>query len=381
MTERAAVPIQPRVAPRFRPTTAEVDLSAIGANLTALRPPRAAVMAVVKANAYGHGEVEVARAALASGATWLGVALVEEGLRLRQAGVEAPILVLTEFPRGSEAPAVAAGLTPAVYTSDGARALARVAAATGRPLGVHLKIDTGMHRVGLRPRAAVPFVAALAAANLRLDALWSHFARADEPDDPATRNQLDLFLRTAEALERRGHAPPMLHIANSAAAVSAPATHLDMVRIGIAMYGLAPGPAVETPPLRPALSWRTRAAMVKRVAAQEAISYGMRYRLSKESTIVTVPVGYADGYPRRLSGRAEVLIRGRRYPVAGTISMDQVTVDCADDPVEEGDEVVLLGRQGDQEITADEIAGWLGTINYEVVCGIGCRVPRTFTGA
>jgi alanine racemase len=365
---------------RLRPTVAEVDLEAIRHNVRALKPPGSELMAVVKADGYGHGAVEVARAALSAGATWLGVALVEEGERLREAGIEAPILVLSEAPPGGERAAVAAGLTPTVYTDRGLAALAEV---PDRPadLAVHVKVDTGMHRVGVwPPERAVPFVRRVAEAGLRFEGLWTHFARAE--DDPElTGEQLHTLGRVAEALAGEGLVPKVLHAANSAAAIALPDAHLDLVRIGVALYGLPPAPGLEPPAgLRPALTWRSAVSMARRLPAGEGLSYGHCHRLDRATTIATVPVGYADGFSRRLTSSAEVLVGGRRRPVVGTVTMDQILVDCGEDEVKEGDEVVLIGPQGEDRITADELAGWSGTINYEIVTAIGPRVPREFRG-
>lgn len=366
---------------RFRPTVAVVDLEAVRHNVRALRPPGADLMAVVKANGYGHGAVPVARAALEAGAAWLGVALVEEGLELREAGIEAPILVLTEFPRGSEKDALAGDLTPTVYTPEGLEGVAEAAAALGRDARVHVKVDTGMHRVGLPPDRAEDFVAAAAGRGLRVEGLLTHFAKSEEPEDPATRRQLAAFLEVLDRLASRGVVPRYRHAANTAATLALPEARLDLVRVGIGVYGVAPDPSLAgAADLRPAMSLRSRVALVKRVAAGEAVSYGLRYRLERESTIATVPVGYADGYARSLSGRAEVLIRGRRYRVAGTITMDQLMVDCGDDPVEPGDEVVLFGSQGDEAVPVEQVAAWMGTIGYEVVCAVSERVPREYRG-
>jgi alanine racemase len=337
-------------------------------------------MAVVKANGYGHGDVAVARAAVEAGASWLGVALVEEGIRLVEAGVEAPILVLTEFPPGAEADALAAGLTPSAYTEGGLAALSRAAARLGRRVGVHVKLDTGMHRVGLPAHAAVEFCSAARGYGLEVEGVWTHFAKSEVPSDPFTELQLHRFQEALGELESQGIRPRYRHAANSGAALAFPRANLDMVRVGIAMYGLSPGPDVAgLRELRPAMTWTSAVAMVKRVPAGERISYGLHYEVRRESNIATVPVGYADGYSRLLSGRADVLIRGRRYPVAGSVTMDQIMVDCRDDPVDPGDEVILLGRQGEDEITADDIADWMGTVNYEVVCGVSPRVPREYT--
>jgi alanine racemase len=367
---------------RARPTVAVVDLDAIRHNVSLLMPPEANLMAVVRANGYGHGAVPVARAALEAGATWLGVALVEEGIELRDAGLTARILVLTEFPPGSEKEALAAGLTPTLYTEEGLHRLAEAAGSVGTGVAAHVKVDTGMHRVGLDPSRAEAFLSDVVAAGLGVEGLWTHLAVADERWDPFTGIQLDRFNSIAAGLQAAGVLPRILHAANSAAAMSLPVAHHHLVRIGIAMYGLSPGPdmAGAAAALRPALSWRSSVALVKRVWAGEGISYGLLYAPERDSTIVTVPVGFADGYGRLLSNRAHVIIRGRRYPVAGAVTMDQVMVDCGDDPVEPGDEVVLIGRQGDAEVTADDVAGWMGTINYEVVCRISERVPREYVG-
>jgi alanine racemase len=367
---------------RHRPTVALVDLGAIRHNVRMLKPSSADVMAVVKANGYGHGSVQVARAAQAAGATWLGVALVEEGIDLRDAGLTGPILVLTEFPAGAEKEALAAGLTPSVYTEEGLRLLAEAAGALGKRVGVHVKVDTGMHRVGIEPDRLVRYVSDLHAAGLDLEGLWTHFAMAEETNDPFTEGQLERFDAAVGAVGAAGLRPRYRHAANSAAIMSRPDTHLDLVRLGIAMYGLSPGPGLAegAAALRPALSWKSAVAMVKRVEAGEGLSYGQRYVLQRPSSVATVPVGYADGYSRLASGQAQVLIRGRRYPVAGTITMDQLMVDCGDDRVEAGDEVVLIGSQGLEAITADDLATWIGTINYEVVCGLSERVPREYVG-
>jgi alanine racemase len=365
---------------RFRPTVAEVDLDAVRHNVRVLKPPAAELMAVVKADGYGHGAVPVATAALGAGATWLGVALVEEGIRLREAGIEAAILILSEFPPGSEKDALAAGLTPTLYTDPALVRLAEAAQSLGDArLGVHLKLDTGMHRVGIDPEKASPFAGRIEDAGLKLDGVWTHFAKAEDLNDPSARRQLTLFMETLDALRAANIEIRYRHCANSAAVMAMPESHLDLVRVGVALYGVAPDPnLVGRAPLRPAMCLRSQVALAKRVDAGESVSYGLRYRLERDSTIATVPVGYADGYTRALSDRGRVLIRGKRYPIAGTVTMDQLTVDCGDDRVEAGDEVVLFGRQGDEEITVDEVASWYGTIGYEVVCAVSDRVPREY---
>jgi alanine racemase len=364
---------------RFRPTLVEVDLDAVRHNVRALTPPGSQLMAVVKSDGYGHGAVPVARAALDAGATWLGVALVEEGIELRDAGIDAPILVLSEFPRGSEKDALASGLTPTVYSKVGVDAVAEAARAVGRSTAVHLKVDTGMHRVGLWPPEAAPELARrIVDAELILEGLWTHFASA-ETDDHLTREQLDRLLGAAEAVRAAGIEPTLLHAANSAGTIRFPESHLDLVRVGVALFGLAAGPGLDAG-LRPALTWRSAVTMVKRLPAGERISYGQTYELERDATMATVPVGYEDGFSRLLSNRAEVLIGGARRRVAGTITMDQLVVDCGDDGVAVGDDVVLIGAQGDERITAEELAGHIGTIGYEIVCAISERVPREHRG-
>jgi len=371
--------------PDVRPTWGEVDLGAVRANtrrLASLADP-SALLAVVKADGYGHGAVPVARAALEAGASWLGVALVEEGTALRAAGIEAPILVLSEPPAGAAPVVVDAGLTPVVYTAPGIEALAKaVADGTADPLPVHLKVDTGMHRVGCAPDEAADLVAAVTARpELRLEGICTHFAVADEPDRPETRAQLDEFCRLIADLERAGTRPPIVHAANSAGLLQFPDARFDLVRVGIALYGVAPGPTPSAVPLDPALSLRARVTYVKSLPAGARLSYGLRYTLERAGTVATVPVGYADGVPRNLGLQGgEVLLHGRRYPIAGAVTMDQLMVDVGEDDVEAGDEVVLLGTQDGEAITAEEWADRLGIIAYEVVTGIGPRVPRRYVG-
>jgi alanine racemase len=369
-----------------RPVWAEVDLDAVRANtatLAGLAAP-AALCAVVKAWAYGHGPVRVARAALEGGASWLAVALVEEGANLRQAGIDAPVLLLSEAPHEAMADVVALGLTPTVYTQAGVEAAAKAVAVHGggAPLAVHVKVDTGMHRVGASPDDAVQLALAVQERpELQLGGLWTHFAVADEPDNPFTVAQQAVFDVVVRRLASAGVRPPLLHACNSAGTIAHPGAGYDLVRCGIAVYGVAPSPAlVGRVPLRPALSVRARVSLVKQVAGGEGVSYGLRRRFDRPSMVATVPIGYADGVPWRLGVTGgEVLVHGRRRPIAGSVTMDQITVDCGDDHrVEPGDEVVLLGTQGDEHIDAWEWAGRLGTIAYEVLCGIGPRVQRVY---
>jgi alanine racemase len=373
---------------RCRPAWAEVDLGAVKENTATLvhRAAPAALCAVVKAGAYGHGTVPVARAALEAGASWLAVALVDEAAELREARITAPVLLLSEPSLDVLPDAVALGLTPTLYSLAGVEAAAKAVASTGRttPLPVHVKVDTGMHRVGAQPGA----VASLALAvqertELRLEGLWTHFAVADDPDNPFTAEQHRRFTTAVDDLAAHGIRPPLLHTCNSAGTIAHPSSHHELVRCGIALYGVPPSPALEgIVDLRPAMSLRARVAQVKEVGAGDGISYGLRYRFERRSVVATVPLGYADGVPWRLGAvGGEVLVGGRRRPIAGSVTMDQITVDCGDDStVAPGDEVVLLGRQGTESIDAWEWARRLGTIAYEVVCGIGPRVHRTYVG-
>lgn len=358
---------------RVRPTRAEIDLGAIRANVQALSgtvsPSR--LCAVVKADAYGHGDVPVAEAALESGATSLAVALVSEGIRLREAGIEAPVLVLSEPAIEDIGEVVRWDLTPTAYRVEFLRAYSRAVSA---PAEVHLKIDTGMHRVGAKPELLAELVAAVEP-PLVLGGVFTHFPVADE-DPGYTNEQIERFFKATVGVD----AP--LHLANTAGAVLFPAARGDMVRTGLGMYGLHPCPRTrDVVTLRPALALKSAVTFVQRLSAGERPSYGRRRALNRDATVVTVPIGYADGIPRRLSATGgEVLIGGKRRPLAGTVTMDQIVVEVGDDPVGIGDEVVLIGRQGDHEITADEWAEKVETISYEIVCDIGPRVPRQYVG-
>ena len=363
----------------FRPTVAEIDLDAVRHNARAMKPDGAELMAVVKADGYGHGAVEVARAALAAGASWLGVALVEEGTALREAGIDAPVLLLSEPPPGSEKDALAAGLTPTVYSERGLAAVAEAGQALGRTAAVHMKVDTGMHRVGVHPATEGPaFGRRVVESGCELEGVWTHLARAEE-DEASTRRQLSAFDDVVRRLAEEGIRPRLLHAANSAGTLLYEEASYDLVRVGIALYGLDPGGGLAARAgLRPALSLTSEVSAVRRIESGEAVSYGHRYRVEESRVVATVPVGYADGYRRALSSRADVLIGGRRRRVAGTVTMDQILVDCDDDDVQVGEEVVLIGTQGQEEVTADELAALCDTIGYEIVCGIGPRVPRRY---
>jgi alanine racemase len=364
---------------------AEVDLGAVAHNVEVVRARAAPaeIWVVVKADGYGHGAMPVARAALGAGASGLCVALAAEGVTLREAGIAAPILVLSQQPAPLAATMVRHGLTPTVYDVDGIDAVADAAheaSVTGFP--VHLKIDTGMHRVGARVDDAGALVARIAARpTLRLAGVFTHLALADEPDRPATRAQLAAF---DGALSRLALPTDVaVHAANSAGALAHAGARRSLVRVGIAAYGLPPGPGVAAlcTDLRPALSLRARVSFVKRLHAGDRLSYGWRHELAADATIATIPIGYADGVPRRLYATGgTVLVGGKRRPIVGVVTMDQLMVDCGDDEVEVGAEAVLIGRQGDGVVTATEWADRLGTIDYEITCGISARVPRRYVG-
>jgi alanine racemase len=375
----------------------DVDLDAVHHNVEHLRSAVApsALWAVVKADGYGHGAVEVSRAVLDAGAEGLCVALVHEGVELREAGIDAPILVLSEQPDELADDIVRYRLMATVYTARFIDALASAARARGvGGVPVHLKVDTGMQRVGAQPGAVRDLVAAIAGHEeaLLLVGVFTHLAMADEPDDEFTAVQLDRFDRVLADLATvlpgtgPGRTQLLVHAANSAGALAHPGARRSFVRAGIAIYGISPGRGVDPlgRELRPALSLKARVSHVKRVAAGSRISYGLRHTFDSETTVATVPIGYADGVPRRLSSvGGEVLIGGHRRRIVGVVTMDQLMVDVGDSEVAVGDEVVLIGEQhgpdGPQRIRAEDWAELLETIGYEIVCGIGPRVPRRHT--
>ena len=362
-------------------TEAVVDLSAIAGNVATLKAGTPAeVMAVVKADGYGHGLVPAARAALAGGATWLGTAIVDEALALRAAGIEAPILSWLWTPDEADTieRAIAAGIDVSVsnrWQLDAVRA-----AAHGSTARVHLKIDTGLSRNGAYktdwPDLVAAVASARAAGEVETVGVWSHFAYADEPGHPTIAAQLDAFADAIAAAQRAGVEPPLKHIANSAATLTLPAAHFDLVRPGIAVYGLSPVAAQHD--LTPAMTLRAAAAGVKRVAAGEGVSYGHEYVTPRETTLVLVPLGYADGIPRHAGNAGPVWVNGRRATVSGRVCMDQFVVDVGDLDVAAGDAVVLFGPGRDGEPTAQDWADAAGTIHYEIVTRIGPRVPRTY---
>jgi len=379
---------------------AEIDLKAIAHNVGELRRithPDALVMAVVKANAYGHGAVEVARCALQNGAQRLGVARIDEAIQLRKAGIKAPILIF-----GYTLPEMAPelleyNLTQTVYTPAFARALSRTAVSLGGKIKIHLKVDTGMGRLGLLSQnfklhhsgeiiniKAVDASEAIAGLKgLELEGIFTHFATADSADKRYAKKQLDLFLDFLSRMRECGVNPAVRHAANSAALINMPQSHLDMVRPGIAIYGLYPSPEVNKKrvSLKPAMALRARVIHIKKVPAGFNISYGITYKTKQATTIATVPVGYADGLNRLLSTSGQMLIHGKRAPIVGRVCMDFTMLDVGGiDNVRVGDEAVIFGPQGNDSITVDEMASALNTINYEIVSTITARVPRVYLG-
>ncbi len=373
---RAGVPLSDR------PTLAKIDLHALAHNFREVekRAGERSILAVVKARAYGHGAVPVSRRLLDLGADVLGVALVEEGRELRDADIQAPVLVMGAVFPEQAGEIVRLGLTPVIASLAVARALADAAQGQGTRAAVHVKIDTGMGRIGLVPEAAPDFIAeAVKLKGIHIEGLMTHFADADLRDKQFAATQADRFEKLINALESRGLPVPVRHAANSAAVLDYRRALFTMVRPGLMLYGYNPLEGGMDADLRPVLSLVTRVAFLKRVPAGTPISYGRTFITGRESLIATIPIGYADGYGRGLSNRGEALVRGKRVPVAGRVCMDMTMLDVTDVPgVREGDEVVLIGAQGSERITAGDIAAATGTIPYEVLCAIGSRVPRVY---
>lgn len=370
------------------PTVATTDLAAIHANLAGIRARvgERQVLAAVKANAYGHGAVPVARMIEATGvADWLGVATVEEGLELRQAGVGLPILKLSPAIADADVEAcVRAGVDLPVVDDATLDQVAAAARRVGTQASVHLKVDTGMRRIGCEPSAAPRLAERADAVGLRLRGLFSHLPVSDTPDGCTfTQAQIARFAAVKDAVAAARGPVELAHLANSGAVLMHPDAWFDMVRPGVMVYGNLPDPTSEpTVALRPALRWTTQVLFTKSVRAGESVSYGRTWRAASDTVIATIPVGYADGYNRLLSSRGRVLMGGRSYPLAGRICMDQAMVDLGrGGQAAVGDEVVLLGRQGDEEITAQELADLMGTITYEVTCLVSARVGREYIDA
>jgi len=366
----------------FRHTYCEIDLSAIRHNVGVMRACLSEdvdFLAVVKANAYGHGAAQVARAALQAGAKMLAVAIPEEGAQLRQAGIDAPILVLGGIEEEAADAVAACGLTQVVFDESRILALERAGEKLDRRVAVHLKLDTGMNRIGVRTKEEAQRLTALidSLAHVELTGCFTHMATADEDFSEDTHAQIARFGELCEAIAEIHSGKIIRHAANTASIFRYPQAHFDMVRGGIALYGYPPFAADLG--LRPAMRWLARAVYVKTIDPGDKVSYGGLFEAKRPTRVMTVPVGYADGYRRGMTGKGCVLVRGRRAPILGRVCMDQIMVDVTDIPgAQAGDEVVLLGAQGNEMIDADEMAAWLSTISYEVICSPSIRVPRVY---
>jgi alanine racemase len=371
----------PGLAALARRTWAEVSLDAFEHNVATLAaglPAGTRLVALLKADAYGHGAVELARRCRPDQVAMIGVALLEEALELRRAGIELPILVLGPLDENGVRTALDHGVTLGVPGPEELAAAARVA--RERDVAIHLKLDSGMGRMG-SVESELPEVVELirSAPRLRVEAIYTHFANASDPDDPFTAGQVERFESLVQSLRQAGVSAPLHHAANSAATVRGIVPG-DYARVGIALYGAEPldGP-VRDHGLRPVMAWRTEIARLKELPPGHAVGYGTTFHTPRASRIATLPIGYADGFSRRFSNRGEVLVRGRRAPVVGRVSMDLLTVDVTDvDGASVGDEVVLLGQQGSERIAVEELAAKLDTIPYEVFCAVGARVPRVY---
>ncbi|HEX6873714.1 MAG TPA: alanine racemase [Micromonosporaceae bacterium] len=361
----------------------KVDLGAIRSNVTSLRERTAAeVMAVVKADGYGHGMVPAAQAALLGGASWLGVCTLDEALQLRQAGVSAPVLAWLLAPGLPLAEGVANEIDLSAASVELLSEIVTAARRAGQPARLHLKIDTGLARGGATmadwPALCEAAAKAQADGAVELIGIWSHLVSSEQPDHPTTDRQLTAFADALELARRYDLQPAYRHLANSAAALTRPDTHFDLVRAGLAVYGLSPVPGMDFG-LRPAMSVRARTLLAKRVPAGQGVSYGHTYLTERETTLAVVPLGYADGVPRAASNLGPVRLAGANRRIAGVVCMDQIVLDCGDDPVHAGDVAVLFGSGDEGEPTADDWAKAIGTINYEIVTRIGsARVPRVY---
>lgn len=369
------------------PTWAEIDLDAVQANIHAFQQftgPRVEIIAVVKANAYGHGAVQVSHSAIAAGATRLAVARLVEGMELRQAGLSAPILVMGYIPEDGVRRVVEYNLTPCPITTDFIQALSGLAAAEGRSIPVHLKVDSGLSRFGLLPEEILPFArAVIGLPGLRLEGLFTHFATADALDESYARKQLGIFQDVLGSLQAAGIEVPLVHAANTGITMRYPEAHFNAIRPGIGIYGLPPSD--EYPPafeLRPVLSLKSQISRIRQLPAGTSISYGCTYITPEDMPVGLVTIGYGDGLHRLLSNRGSVLVGGRRAPILGRVAMDNIIVDLRGIPdVQMNDEVVIIGRQGDETISADEVARQVETINYEVTTSLLPRVERVFLGS
>jgi len=369
----------------IRPVWLEINLDAIAHNVRTIKGivgRNTQIIAVVKANAYGHGAVEVSQVALENGVAILAVGVVEEGMILRKAGIKAPILICGLTLKDQLEPLLSYNLTPTICDLQILEALSKVAGENGKTVGIHIKIDTGMGRLGVSPPKTLNFVKKISKMrNIKIEGIFTHLAATNEEDGIYTRMQFDEYKKALLELEKEGINIPLKHIANSAAILNSSYMYLDAVRPGIILYGLFPSPkSKRTVKLKPAAEFKTKIIFLKKVPPGKSIGYGRTYITTKPTKVATLPVGYADGYSRLLSNKAEVLVRGQRAPIIGRICMDLCMIDVTHIPqVQIGDEVILWGRQGSEIIWAEEIAGKIGSIVYEVICMVDKeRVPRVF---
>jgi alanine racemase len=365
----------------------EIDLAALTHNVKQLKnllSPHTELMAVVKADAYGHGAVAVGQTALQAGASWLGVATIPEGIELREAGIEAPILLLGATHTAQQVKAIAHWhLQPTICTAKQALIFSEVLATLNQSLPVHAKLDTGMSRLGTPWEEATEFVQLVKGLpNLKLASIYSHLATADSPDRAVMREQHQRFKRAIEQIKIAGINPPRLHLANSAAALAQPDLHYDLVRVGLATYGLYPAPHLQSRSnLKPAMQVKARVTQVKTIEAGTGVSYGYQFIAQRQTQIAVIGIGYADGIPRNLSNKMQVLVRGQFVPQVGAVTMDQLMLDVTDiADLEVGEVVTLLGKEGEYQITADDWAATLGTISWEILCGFKHRLPRVAVG-
>jgi alanine racemase len=368
--------------PQGRPTVCLIDLDALRWNFRQIKQrvgPKVKILCMVKANAYGHGARAVAKTLAASGSDGFGVATVEEGIELRQAGIRQPIIVLAGVYLEQLDLFLQNDLIPVLHDLETLRALEKTLAGQGMTLPIHLEIDTGMGRTGFLDSQINDWLPELGKLNaLKLECVFSHFSDGETANEAYTENQLKSFLLVTERLRRAAFVPSLIHMAKSGTIITVPDSHLAMVRPGLILYGIYPSPDMAKEiHLKPVLGWKTRILQLKRLPRGSSIGYGRTFTTKRDSLIATLPVGYADGYQRLFSNRACVLVHGERAPVVGRVSMDLTMIDVTDiGGVQQGDEVVLLGRQGDAEISADEMAAWSNTISYEILTSIGARVPR-----
>jgi len=379
----------------LRRTWAEIHLDRLEHNVQLIRQglqPGCQIMAMVKADAYGHGAVPVARALCRFGVSWLGVSNLEEAIQLRQAGIQQPILVVSYTPPAEAARLAAHGITQTVMSVAHGLALSQAAVEAGVELSVHIKLDTGMSRVGFVcqqvadvPKTIEEVSSVCCLPGLMAEGIFTHFACADDPQgDAFTKQQFELFMAVTDGLSRRGHRFALRHCCNSAATLRFPEMHLDMVRPGVVLYGLLPDSGLQTayPHFQPVMELKTTISMVKELPADAPVSYNRTYYSTHSMRVATVPIGYADGYSRQMSNRAEMLVDGRRVPVIGRVCMDQCMLDVTDAPsVTEGTVVTVFGRDGGEALPVDELAAWMNSIHYEVVCLVSKRVSRLYMDA